>query len=111
VLRLDSEVIALALHDVGSEVRGWWSVVSSREEARVADEQTADDWVVARTDVLSAVVADPSTHLLEVADPVRRAEEVPCLGDPQVSESAVETAAHHAVMRVMSLEEERLSYP
>ena len=55
------------------------------------------------------VPADPRPHLLHAGDPVRLAEELPGLGDPQPRRVAEEAPADQPVVRVVGLEEERLA--
>src|ERR1035441_10029852 len=103
------QVIALALHDVGREPRrrvrdGFW-----REEPDVADEQTADHRVLARTNRAAPVAADVGPHLLHAVDPVGFAEQLPRLRYPQPGRVAEEAPADQPVVRVVGLEEKRLA--
>src|SRR5262249_11889091 len=69
----------------------------------------ADHRVLAGPDRSPPVPADPLPHLLHAGDPVRLAEELPGLGDPQPRRVAEEAAADQLVVRVVGLEEERLA--
>jgi hypothetical protein len=102
-------VVALALHDVAGELRRRVRDGVGREEADVADEQAPDHWVLAGPDRGPPVPADPRPHLLDAGDPVRLAEELRGLRDPQPRRVAEEAPADQPVVRVMGLEEERLA--
>jgi hypothetical protein len=103
------QVVALALHDVAGELRRRVRDRAVREEAGVADEQASDHRVLAGSDRGPPVPANPRPHLLDAGDPVRFAEELPGLGDPQPRRVAEETPADQLVVRVVGLEEERLT--
>jgi hypothetical protein len=102
-------VVTLALHDVAGELRRRVRNSIVREEPDVADEQAADHRILAGSDRVAAVPADPRPHLLHAGDPVRLAEELPGLGDPQPRRIAEKAAADQLVVRVVGLEEERLA--
>jgi hypothetical protein len=84
----------------------WWP---PRGKAHVPDEQAADDRVLGATHRSAPVVTDAGPHLLHVASPVGLAEEFPCLGDLQPRRVAEEPPADDLVVRVVGLEEERLT--
>ena len=54
-------------------------------------------------------MADTGPHLCHVGDAVGLAEQLPCLRDPQSRRVAEEPSADHPVVRVVSLEKERLT--
>src|SRR5262249_43901441 len=80
-----------------------------REKADVPDEHAADDRILARRDRRTAVPADPRQHLFQAGGAIALAEQRPRLRRPHPGEVTVEPAAHHAIVRVMGLEEERLA--
>jgi hypothetical protein len=53
-------------------------------------------------------LADPMPHLVEILDTVGVSEQIPGLGHLQWCEAAVEPATDDSVVRMVSLEEERL---
>jgi hypothetical protein len=57
----------------------------------------------------SAVLTDPTAHLLHAGDPIGLPEEVPRLRDQQRDEPAVEAAADDTIVRAVGLEEERFA--
>ncbi|MFD0583145.1 hypothetical protein [Dactylosporangium darangshiense] len=70
------EVIALALHDVRSEVRRRPGDKVSVEEARIPNENAPDDRVVARRDRLIPVATDSLAHLLLAGSTVAFAKQL-----------------------------------
>ncbi|HZO67775.1 MAG TPA: hypothetical protein VFB74_22485 [Kribbellaceae bacterium] len=108
--RTNGQVVALALHDVGGKVGRRVGRRVRRKEDRVPYEDATDHRVLAGAHRLPPVVTDPCPHLLKAGGAVALAEQLPSLGRPQSRESAVEPAANHPVVRVMSLEEEGLAW-
>src|SRR6185312_8104801 len=107
--RLVGEVVALALDDVGPEPgRGLRGGVCWKE-ADVSHEQTTDDGVLAAADRGAPVPANTGPHLLHAASAVSLAEQLPRLRDPQACRVAEEPPTDHPVVRVVSLEEKRLT--
>lgn len=100
-------MVALALHDAGGEARGRVRTAIGREEAHVADEDTADIWIVLRA--YGYMAANQGSHFLGARCPVRLAEQVPRLGETHGCEVAVEPTTHHSVVRGVGLEEEGLA--
>ena len=107
---LVGEIVALPLHDVTCEVRGRICGGVLREEPHVSYEQAADHRVLAARDRRPPVAPDTSPHLLQAADPIGFAEQFPGFRHLQPGGVAEEPAAHHPVVRVVGLEEERLAW-
>ena len=65
--------------------------------------------ILARADRCPPVVPDASAHLFQARRPVGLAEQLPCFRQAHGSEVAVEPAADYPVVRIVGLEEERLT--
>src|SRR5215472_6593093 len=72
--------------------------------------QATDHRILISRDRSAPITVDPCAHLLDAVDAVCLSEKFPRLGDLESRRVAEEPASDHLVMRVVSLEEERLPW-
>jgi hypothetical protein len=104
------QVVALALDDVGGELRRRLKGSIFREKHRIPYENTADLRIISRAYGRPAVIGNAPSHLLQAIDAVSGSVPLPGLGNAKRGKAVEEASADHTVVWVVSLEEERLAH-